>query len=72
MMCGMCEAHINDVIRKNATDAKKVVSSHSKGENSFLCNELPDLELLKEAIKQTGYEVKDTRWEEYKKRSLFG
>ena len=74
MICGMCEAHINEVIRKNVSDAKKVVSSHSKGESSFLCNEIPDPELLKEAIRQTGYEVKDIRWEEYEKKkwNLFG
>ena len=68
MMCGMCEAHINDVIRKNVSDAKKVISSHSKGESSFLCSVIPDMELLKEAIRQTGYDVKDVRWEEYKKK----
>ena len=31
MMCGMCEAHVNDAIRKNFA-VKKVSSSHSKGE----------------------------------------
>ena len=60
-------------IKRMISDAKKVVSSHSKGESSFLCNEIPDLELLKEAIRQTGYEVKDISWEEYKKKwNLFG
>ena len=72
MMCGMCEAHIDDVIRKNVSDAKKVSSSHSKGESSFLCNDIPDVELLKKVIRQSGYEVKDIRWEEYEKKwSLF-
>ncbi|MBR0419309.1 MAG: heavy-metal-associated domain-containing protein [Erysipelotrichaceae bacterium] len=74
MICSMCEAHINDIIRKNAADAKKVTSSHSKGESSFLCDSIPDVESLKEAIRQTGYEVKDIRWEEYEKKkwNLFG
>ena len=36
MMCGMCEAHINDTIRKVYPKAKKVASSHSKGETTFL------------------------------------
>ena len=31
MMCGMCEAHINDAIRA-AFPIKKISSSHSKGE----------------------------------------
>ena len=30
MMCGMCESHINDVIRQNFK-IKKVTSSHKKG-----------------------------------------
>ena len=31
MMCGMCESHINDVVRKTAR-VNKVTSSHTKGE----------------------------------------
>ena len=30
MMCGMCESHMNDAIRK-AFNVKKVTSSHSNG-----------------------------------------
>ena len=30
MMCGMCESHINDVIRREFK-VKKVSSSHTKG-----------------------------------------
>ena len=30
MACGMCEAHVNDAIRK-AFPVKKVTSSHTKG-----------------------------------------
>lgn len=33
--CGMCEAHINDAVRK-AFAVKKVVSSHSKGETQII------------------------------------
>ena len=35
MMCGMCESHINDAIRR-AFNVKKVTSSHSKGETVVL------------------------------------
>ena len=35
MMCGMCENHINDAIRK-AFSVKKVTSSHSKGQTVIL------------------------------------
>ena len=30
MMCGMCEAHVNDAVRK-AFPVKKVTSSHGRG-----------------------------------------
>ncbi|MBQ3295908.1 MAG: heavy-metal-associated domain-containing protein [Erysipelotrichaceae bacterium] len=71
MMCGMCEAHINDVIRRNIKDAKKVSSSHKKGESLFICENIPDLKILKEKIKETGYEVRDISCETYEKRGLF-
>ena len=35
MMCGMCESHVNDAIRK-AFPVKKVTSSHKKGETVIL------------------------------------
>ena len=36
MMCGMCEAHICDTIRRTLPDAGKVSASRIKGEASFL------------------------------------
>ena len=33
MMCGMCESHVNEVVRKTA-QVEKVTSSHTKGETS--------------------------------------
>ena len=30
MMCGMCESHVNEVVRKTA-QVEKVTSSHTKG-----------------------------------------
>ena len=38
MMCGMCESHINDCIRKNF-NVKKVKSSRFKKETMILSNE---------------------------------
>ena len=35
MMCGMCEAHVNDAVRR-AFPVKKVTSSHSKGQTVIL------------------------------------
>ncbi len=55
MRCSMCEAHINDVIRKTVPDAKKVKSSHKKGESVFVSEQEPDKSKLEEAIAATGY-----------------
>ena len=35
MMCGMCESHINDTVRRNFP-VKKVTSSHTKGKTVIL------------------------------------
>lgn len=35
MMCGMCESHINDAVRRNF-NVKKVVSSHSKNTTEII------------------------------------
>ncbi len=69
MMCGMCEAHINDCIRNNFA-VKKVSSSHSKGECVIISEKL-DEEKLKKIIADTGYELKSIACEEYKKKSIF-
>ncbi len=34
MMCNMCEVHVNDVIRNKVPKAKKIKSSHKKGESN--------------------------------------
>ena len=68
MMCSMCEAHINDVIRKNVKDAKRVSSSHSKGITTFETENLIDEEVLKKAIADTGYELLDITYEEVQKK----
>ena len=54
MMCGMCESHINDVVRKTA-QVEKVTSSHTKGETVIVSAQPLDIEALKAAIAATGY-----------------
>ena len=56
MMCGMCEAHINDFIRKNF-DVKKLKSSHRKNLTTFISDDLIDEDKLKELISKDGYNV---------------
>lgn len=58
MSCGMCESHINDVIR-NQFKVKKVKSSHRKGQNIIISEEKLDHSELKNAISNTGYTVLD-------------
>ena len=72
MMCGMCEAHICDVIRKTFEDAKKVSASHGKGIASFISEKEPDKTRLKDVVTATGYTYVSSESEEYKKKWLFG
>ena len=50
MMCGMCEAHVCDAIRKAVPAARKVAASRSKKEASFLTEEAVDAARLKAAM----------------------
>lgn len=67
MMCGMCESHINDVIRKNFA-VKKVTSSHSKGKTEIITEKLILEEDLRKAIGETGYTLVDMQTEPYEKK----
>lgn len=72
MACTMCEAHINDTIRKAVPGAKKVSASFKKGEASFLTEDAIDLDALREAINRTGYTCLSAETAPYVKRGLFG
>ena len=72
MMCGMCEAHVNDAIRKAIPEAQKVTSSHAKGESNFLSEAEPNVDRLKEAINETGYTVLSMNTEAYNKKKFLG
>ena len=70
MMCGMCESHINDVVRKTAR-VNKVTSSHTKGETVILSPEPLDEPALRAAISATGYTVTAVDAHPYEKKGLF-
>ncbi len=72
MMCGMCEAHVCDAIRKAIPEAKKVTVSRSKKEASFLTEEAVDTGTLKRAIDATGYTCLGVESSPYEKKGLFG
>ena len=73
MACGMCEAHVNDAIRK-AFPVKKVTSSHTKGKTEILAENPLDEEKLKSVLAATGYTVRSAETAPYVKRgfSLLG
>ena len=68
MACSMCEAHVNDVIRKVVPRAKKVKTSHSKGESSFVAENQPEMNVLERAIEDTGYQVLSVSAAPYEKK----
>lgn len=72
MACSMCEAHVNDAVRK-AFSVKKVTSSHTKGRTEILSEQLLEESKLKTAIEATGYQVTALQSEPYEKKgfSLF-
>lgn len=70
MMCGMCESHINDVVRKTAR-VNKVTSSHTKGETVIISEQPVDVEALKAAIAETGYTVTGVQTRPYEKKGFF-
>ena len=72
MMCGMCESHINDAIRREFK-VKKVTSSHTKKQTVILTEKPLDEERLRKVIDDTGYKVTSIETaEEEKKGGLFG
>lgn len=75
MMCGMCESHVNEAVRRVFDgEVRKVSSSHSKNQTEIISEEALDEEKLKEAINATGYTVVSVAQEPYEKKgfSLFG
>lgn len=70
MMCGMCEAHMNDAIRA-AFRVKKVTSSHAKGETVIISKDAPDETKLRETVAATGYTLCGIASEPYEKKGLF-
>ena len=71
MMCGMCEAHVNDAIRKVCPTAK-VTSSHTKKNSVIISEDSIDEEKVKAAITDTGYQVLSIQSQPYEKKGLFG
>ena len=70
MRCGMCETHVNDVVRR-VEGVKKVKSSHIKGRTVVVAEDGMNAALIKEAIAKQGYGVGKIETQPYEKRGLF-
>ena len=70
MACSMCEAHMNDLIRKMAK-VKKVTSSAKAGETVVISEEELDIPLLGKEIEGIGYRLLSDSSEPYEKKGLF-
>ena len=72
MVCGMCEAHVCDAIRKEVPSARKVKASKSRKEATFLTNTAVDVSRLKASIDETGYTCLEIESVPCEKKGLFG
>ena len=70
MQCGMCESHVNEVVR-NSFAVKKVTSSHAKNRTEILSEQPLDEQKLRDVIGQTGYTLTNVTSEPYEKKGLF-
>ncbi len=72
MMCGMCESHVADALRK-VPGVEKASASRSKKQARVVCGPEVTDEALLAAVNATGYEASDVREEaDRPKKGLFG
>ncbi len=70
MACEMCEAHVNEAVRK-AFDVKKVTSFHGKKQTVIL-SETPLSEAeVRRTIDATGYQTTSFESAPYEKKGFF-
>lgn len=72
MMCGMCESHVADALRK-VPGVQKASASRSKHEARVVCGPEVTDEALLAAVNATGYEASNVRAAaDAPKKGLFG
>lgn len=71
MMCGMCEAHIADAIRRNF-DVVKAKSNRHKNQCVVVSEQELDADKLKAVIEDLGYDFTGAVSEPYKKQGFLG
>lgn len=70
MMCGMCESHMNDAIRRTFR-VKKISSSHKKGETEIVSEQHISEDAIRGAVSDTGYILLSYKCEPYEKKGFF-
>ena len=70
-MCGMCEAHINDAVRKHF-DVRSAKSNRRKGTCVVVSDAELDRRELKSVIADAGYGLTSVKSEPYRRKGLFG
>ena len=71
MVCAMCEAHVNDAVRKNFA-VQSVKADKDKGEAEIVSDAALDAARLRSVIADTGYTVGEIVTEPYKKKGFLG
>lgn len=71
MMCEMCEAHINDAIRRNFT-VKSAKSNRKKKQCVVVSEEPLDEDKIRSVIGETGYDLLSITSEPYQKKGFLG
>lgn len=58
MRCGMCEAHVNESVKKNANvKIKKVTSSKDENKTLVVAEDGLDVKKIKAGIEELGFKV---------------
>ena len=70
MMCGNCEKHAVESVKK-AVSTKSVVASHVEKKVEVTVNSPVDVSVIKDAIEDRGYTVTDVKEEKVEKKGLF-
>lgn len=70
MQCAMCEAHVNEAIKKAFPAVRRVESSHRKNCTRILSEAVINEGALREALDPTGYALTSYRTAPYAPRGV--
>lgn len=70
MHCPMCESQVKSLVMKTLPEAK-LSASHKKGTLTIEDSFIPSSNLIRKALSEGGYEVKDISTEKFERRPGF-